>query len=122
MKFILKQLRPADILLVACLLALSFIPWLFLPAKAAVAILKVDGQVQRKFDLTKQQHYTYRYQAPDGDINVIEIQNQRIRIKAASCPDQRCVQQGWISQPGETIICLPHKLVLTIPGGPENDH
>lgn len=118
----LLTLRPADWLLVSLLLAISFLPWLVGFEKNTVAVLKVDGQIKKKFPLTPQQHYTYRYRAPDGDTNVIEIKDQKIRIKQASCPDQRCVQQGWIEHPAETLICLPHKLSVTITGGDQVDH
>ena len=29
-------------------------------------------------------------------------------------PDQIAVRTGWISNPGQTSICLPHKLVISI--------
>ncbi|HAP9081438.1 TPA: hypothetical protein IWD14_002472, partial [Enterococcus faecium] len=29
-------------------------------------------------------------------------------------PDQIAVRTGWISKPGQTSICLPHKLVISI--------
>ncbi len=32
----------------------------------------------------------------------------------ADCPDKLCVKQGKISKSGESIICLPHKVVVKI--------
>ncbi len=51
---------------------------------------------------------------PDDDYNTIEVRGEKIRIKGASCYDQVCVQFGFISKPGETAVCLPHKLVVKI--------
>ena len=41
----------------------------------------------------------------------------RIRIAEADCPDQVCVNQGWISNGTVPIICLPHRLMIEIVDG-----
>lgn len=46
--------------------------------------------------------------------NTIRIQNQQVWMKEADCPDQYCVRQGKITEDGQTIICLPHKVVVEI--------
>ena len=46
--------------------------------------------------------------------NVIEVKDGRVRAKEADCPNQDCVHQGWISKPGQQIVCLPHKLTVDI--------
>ena len=43
----------------------------------------------------------------------------RIRVSAADCPDQVCVEQGYISDGTVPIVCLPHGLVIEIVGGEE---
>lgn len=79
------------------------------------AILSVDGKEIKSFDLNdEKQSYTYRYTDPDGDYNLIEIKGTKIRIKDANCGDQICVRRGWIDQSGETIVCLPHKLLIEV--------
>ena len=35
----------------------------------------------------------------------------------ADCPDRLCVRRGPVRYAGETIICLPHKLVVTVRSG-----
>lgn len=46
--------------------------------------------------------------------NVIEVQAGKVRVSEADCPNQDCVEQGWISKAGQQIVCLPHKLVVNI--------
>lgn len=46
--------------------------------------------------------------------NVIEVQSGKVRVSEADCPNQDCVDQGWISNAGQQIVCLPHKLVVNI--------
>lgn len=46
--------------------------------------------------------------------NVLVIENGQAYIKSANCPDKICVAHRKISKTGETIVCLPHKLVVEI--------
>lgn len=48
--------------------------------------------------------------------NLIEIGDEKVRVIEASCPDQIDVKQGYISRIGETIVCLPNKMVVEIKG------
>ena len=48
--------------------------------------------------------------------NLIEIGDNEIRVIEADCPDKYDVKQGSISRIGETIICLPNRLVIEIKG------
>lgn len=48
--------------------------------------------------------------------SVIRIEPGRIRFLEATCPHQQCVKTGWLSRPGETAVCLPYKLSITIIG------
>lgn len=50
----------------------------------------------------------------ENDSNQIVIQNRSVFMKDANCPDKLCVKQGKVSKNGESIICLPHKIVVKI--------
>ena len=52
--------------------------------------------------------------------NTLKIENHTATIISANCRDQLCVYHKSISSPGESIICLPHKLSITIIGGNES--
>jgi len=49
--------------------------------------------------------------------NIIEIEQGRIRMLSADCPDGTCVRQGWISGGVFPIVCLPNRVVITLVGG-----
>ena len=40
-------------------------------------------------------------------------------MEDADCPDRLCVKQGRIKKVGESIVCLPHKVVIEIVGEKE---
>ncbi|MBB5173727.1 NusG domain II-containing protein [Texcoconibacillus texcoconensis] len=48
------------------------------------------------------------------DTNTVQLQDEQIRIQSSDCPDQVCVLTGFISTPGETIVCLHHRVVIEI--------
>lgn len=46
--------------------------------------------------------------------NVVVVDNGTARMAEADCPHGSCMQQHPISQPGEQIICMPHKLWVEV--------
>lgn len=53
--------------------------------------------------------------------NKIEFGDEKVRVIEADCPDKLDVKQGWISRPGEVIVCLPNLLVIEIISGSEQN-
>ena len=49
-----------------------------------------------------------------GGINSIIISNGSVTVSDADCPDKLCVKTGKINRAGETIVCLPHRVVVEI--------
>jgi len=46
----------------------------------------------------------------------IEIKNKRVRVIDSSCPLHICEGMGWIDQCGDSIICVPNRMVITLVG------
>lgn len=108
-------------LLFLLLTVLSFLPVMIfgLQQNTATAekeaVLRVDGTEIKTFPLMAgEESNTYTYKDEHGDYNLIEIDGDRVRIKEADCDDQICVRRGWATKNGETIVCLPHKLVIEV--------
>lgn len=57
----------------------------------------------------------------DESYNLILVNDGAAKVTDADCPDKLCVRQRSISKNGESIICLPHKLVITIDSPEESD-
>ena len=57
----------------------------------------------------------------DYGYNLLELGDDKVRVIEADCPDKIDVKQGYISRVGETIVCLPNKLVIEIKGLNEED-
>ncbi len=54
----------------------------------------------------------------DGTVtNMLQIENGKAKMIEADCPDKLCLHQKAIAHQGETIVCLPNKIVVEIHGG-----
>ena len=119
----------SDLLVILMLLILSFTPlaiFHYSYAQSAndevVAYISIDGEVVDTFTLSESTPHELKTYYPAGDqYNIIEVDGTRIRVKEDNSPDQIAVKTGWISRPGETSICLPHKLIIDIRGESRTD-
>ena len=74
----------------------------------------VNGKEHSRIELTdKGPAQEFTITTPWG-YNTVEVGNNRIRIKEASCPDQICVKEGWIEKAGEMIVCMPNRVYIKI--------
>lgn len=84
---------------------------------APVARITRDGALLEEIDLDKVDK-PYSFTLEDGrGSNTVQVDQGRIRIAEADCPDQVCVNQGWIFNGTVPIICLPHRLMIEIVDG-----
>lgn len=65
-----------------------------------------------RYDLEKEQEIEVF--TDEGGWNQISWKDGKVQVTDASCPDQVCVDHIEISKEGETIVCLPNKLVVEI--------
>lgn len=82
-----------------------------------VARIYQDGALVREIDLDRLSApltFTVEFQ---GRTNTVTAEPGRIRVESADCPDQVCVDQGWISDGTVPVVCLPNRLVIQIEGG-----
>ena len=58
--------------------------------------------------------YTFDISGDAGATNTVCVRPGSIAIVSASCPDQICVHQGFISTSLLPITCLPNRLVIRV--------
>ncbi|MGN0329545.1 MAG: NusG domain II-containing protein [Lachnospira sp.] len=112
--------RKADIILVLFILLSVIILWLiieFVVKKSGSdnqVLIKSDGQIIYQLPLNVNKSVTV--EGYKGGYNVVVIEDGRVSMYEADCPDKLCVKTGNISKTGETIVCLPHRIVVEIKG------
>lgn len=50
----------------------------------------------------------------ENGINRLIVKDGKADVTEASCPDKICVRQNPISRTGETIVCMPNRVIVTI--------
>ena len=74
-------------------------------------VIKVDGEVYGRYSLDEDQVV----EIEEGDFyNRVRIEDGKAYMEEADCPDGYCEEQGKINNRTQTIVCLPHKLVVEI--------
>ena len=84
----------------------------------ALAVVTIDGEIYGEYPLSED--LTERIDLPDGSYNVLTVKDGYAQVTEASCPDQICVHHNHVKYSGESIVCLPNKLVVTVQGGEDN--
>lgn len=135
-----KYIRKADIILLIILVAAG------LAATAALSMSRSDagsdakvviessGDVYATYPLSEDrtvivpapQENASSLKVPDDSrpaadqfdhYNVVVISGGTVKVTEASCANQVCVGHSAISRSGESIVCLPNKLIVRIDSG-----
>lgn len=116
-----KRLRN-DIILIGILILVPLIMLLFVTFNndrtGTEVIISVDGKVYQTTPLAVNREITV---ISDVGTNLVVIHDGRVSMTDADCPERLCVSHRAISKRGEQIVCLPHRVVVRITGGDDND-
>lgn len=78
----------------------------------AVALVKVDGKVVKTLPLRYDTEV--RITGINNAENIIVVKDGYVYMKEANCKNHYCMKHKKISKDKETIVCLPHKLVIEV--------
>ena len=79
----------------------------------------IDGELVGEYSLLINATYELRGANPetDGEVtNLLVIENGVAYLSYANCPDRTCVNTGKIKYQGQSIICLPNRIAVTVVG------
>ena len=110
-------MKKKDLLLIGAVVLAALLFWL-VPRAAGIfggteqvgLLITVDGEEYGRYSLKKDQTIDIY------GTNVCEVKDGKVRMKEADCPDKLCIHQGAAYRQGESIVCLPNKVVLEIVG------
>lgn len=118
-----KRIGKRDVILLVVvlliLLAVLFAFRLRHTDSGSSAVITIDGEEYGTYDLGREQEIPIEV---DGTVtNVLQIHDGHADMIEANCPDQLCVHQKAISLRGETIVCLPNKIVVSVESEEESE-
>ena len=112
-------MKKTDLILALAAIFAAVGIWLFYSAgaeKGLTAVVTVDGEVRAEMPLEETGDVTIE---TEWGYNIVHTENGQAFVTEADCRDQICVEHKKIEKTGETIVCLPHKMVVEIIGGEE---
>lgn len=122
----MKIFKKLDIVIIISLLVLSFVPYfLFIGDiknyNSTYVNINVDGKLYDNIPLSSFKGEKEIKIKSDDKLNTLKISNNTIHMLEANCNDSLCIKQGTISKVNQSIICLPHKLIIEIKGDTVDD-
>ncbi|MCL2678066.1 MAG: NusG domain II-containing protein [Clostridiales bacterium] len=110
-------MKKADLLLLAGILLISGLALVFVlggSPGAQVKIVGAQGKILGVYALNEDRTIEID---EGGCMNIIVISGGQAQMSHANCPNQLCLRQKPIGKTGQSIVCLPNKLLLMIEGG-----
>ena len=77
------------------------------------AVVYVDGREVERVPLLESMEQTY---TENGYTLQVRFSQEGVEITASDCPTQDCVRTGIISKAGQSIVCLPARMIITLEG------
>ena len=114
--------KKNDIVLIGVILIIGLVLIIIINAtktEGSRVLITVDGKKYAELPLDKDTTFTIKQE--DGSINILTVRDGQVDMTEASCPDKICVKHPNIHYNSETIVCLPHRVVLQIVDGEKNE-
>lgn len=112
-----RMFRKKDMILIAVIIVIAAVSALlvkFVQQDTGAAIqITIDGKIYGEYNLSENQSISIDEVLGH---NKLVIANSSAYMDEADCPDRYCMDYKPITNSGETIICLPHKLVVEVVG------
>ena len=114
------SLKKRDLLILLAVFLLAAAAWLFWRATASseqnLAVITLDGAEIRRIDLETEPDGVFSLQQEYGVPVSFEVKEGAIRFVNVDCPDHICESEGFVSLEGQTAVCMPNRVALSIYG------
>ena len=110
----LITVKKWDIIVIIILIVICLAIWLSssgLSKSANIVEVYINNELFGEYDLSADNSFDIR---TDKGNNTICIMNGEVYMKDADCSDKLCVYQRHIRYDGESIVCLPHNLIISV--------
>lgn len=111
--------RRIDVIVIASLLLLSVASLLIVnlfKKDGAMLRVEIDGKAVAEYPLHTDGEY-----ALNGGSNILTVENGEAYVSYSNCPEHTCERVGKIRRVGESIVCLPNKLSITVIGSSDGE-
>ena len=115
--FIAKYRIDIIVIAVILLVAIAFLAVSKLTrTDGAFVEIEIDGETVGKYPLVLDGVYHL-----NGGTNTLTVKDGVAYMSYSKCPDHTCENTGKVKYVGQTIVCLPNKLSITVIGKSDDD-
>lgn len=110
----MKKIK-ADLILILAAVSVAvsgIVLFQFFGEKGETVVVTDNGVAVAEYPLSKDLETVIK--SENGGENVLVIKNGEAEIISASCPDKICCEHRPVKREGESIICLPNKIVVSV--------
>lgn len=109
-----KKKYRLDIIVISAILLVSLLTLLIVTLtkkEGSTVVVEINGVKVSEYSLFQSGEYSL-----NGGTNVLVIENGEAYLNYSDCPDHTCERTGKIKYVGQSIICLPNKINISIKG------
>ena len=102
---------------IVALLAVAVALWFYLPKTQSgelTVVISTGGEETKRVKLNS---FTETTVTHNGYTLRITADGSGVRVADSDCPTQDCVRTGTISRGGQSIVCLPARIIIQLTGG-----
>lgn len=106
-----------DLILIAALLVILSsvgLAFYFFRGEGDVVAVEIDGKPYGTYTLSENRTVEIRTGEGGEELNLLVIKDGKAFVETATCPDGICAAHKPIFREGESIVCLPHRVVVTV--------
>lgn len=114
-------MKKNDFILIGIIVAIALVcfgVFQVMKKDGASVTVTVDGKQYGTYSLLKDDIVEIK---SDYGTNQLVIKDHIAKMEDASCPDKLCIHQHAIDKTGQTIVCLPNKVVVTVENAEEDE-
>ena len=106
-------MRKKDLCLILAFLLIAGLIYMFTRDGAVGNQVRItlDGEEYGTYSLSEDQEVPVQ---TEYGYNIVQIEDGMVFMKDADCPDKYCIHQGKTNRKNQSIVCLPHKLMVEV--------
>lgn len=108
------MVKKGDIILSVGIIVLAvilFFGFFLFKTEGKQVVITVDGEVFGTYSISTDREIEVK---TERGVNIVSIYDGKVSVTAADCPDKYCVNHVAVNETGETVVCLPHRMIVEV--------
>ncbi len=103
-----------------CIALFSWMAISHVSPHASKAVILVHGKVYKIVPLDKNATFDVRWRGVH--LMTVQTKNGAVRVEESTCKNKICVHTGWISKDGQSIVCVPNRVIIYTKGAKQSSY